>query len=196
VIVGVTVGEAAIGLSRLVTRLVGRWWVCLLFGLIATAMFTVVVPHGTAVVTASGKLAPRILDEHYPTWRAGDARTLFSGLGPSGRAAYRHFYVSLDFWFPVLSLTVFYSSLLSLAFRKGKWVWVNLLPLVMYVSDMAENVNHFVMAGSYPRLSTLQLTVGPFVSLLKYVLITALPVLALFGFWSARNAQTSKTVRV
>jgi hypothetical protein len=188
------VSDGSTGFSRSVSRVLGRWWVCVVFGLTATAMFTVLVPHGVSVVTGKGALAKQILDEHYPTWKADDARQLYRALGSGGREAYRHFYLSLDFWFPVLSLTIFYSSLLSLAFRRGKWGWLNLLPLVMYASDMSENVNHFLMAGSYPKLPPFQLTVGPFLTLLKYILITGLPILALFGFWSQRRSATRTDV--
>ena len=170
-------------MSKFISKWLGRWSVCIAFGIIATIMFTVLVPGGVAEVTQNRTLAPRILDEYYLTWTADDARHLYAALGATGRRAYQHFYLKLDFWFPVMSLSVFYAALLSLAFPQGRrWSWLNLMPIPMYFSDMAENLNHFMMAGSYPDLPPLQLAIGPYLSLTKYLLITALPVFALIGF--------------
>lgn len=163
-------------------RVLGRWWV---FGLLFAAsivMFCWIVPHAGAAVTAGRTLAPKILDEYYLTWTADDARHFYAAIGAQGRAAYRNYYLHLDFWFPVLTLTLCYISMLSLAFRPGsRWRWVNLLPLLMYASDVAENLNHFSMAGSYPRLSLFSLTWGPWFSGAKYAIMTVLPGLALVG---------------
>ena len=170
-------------MSKFISKWLGRWSVCIAFGIIATIMFTVLVPGGVAEVTQNRTLAPRILDEYYLTWTADDARHLYAALGATGRRAYQHFYLKLDFWFPVMSLSVFYAALLSLAFPQGRrWSWLNLMPILMYFADMAENVNHFMMAGSYPELPPIQLAIGPYLSLTKYLLITALPVFALIGF--------------
>ena len=146
-------------------------------------MFTVLVPGGVAEVTQNRTLAPRILDEYYLTWTADDARSLYAALGASGRCAYQHFYLKLDFWFPVISLSVFYAALLSLAFLQGRrWSWLNLTPILMYFADMSENLSHYMMAESYPDLPPFQLATGPYLSLNKYLLMTALPVVALIGF--------------
>ncbi len=174
-------------MSEFIAKRLGRWSICITFGVIATIMFTYLVPHGTATITVGGTLAPRILDEYYLTWTADDAKHLFAALGANGRRAYQLFYLKLDFWFPVLSLSVFYASLLSLTFPRGtRWSWLNLLAIPMYLSDMVEDLNHFLMAGSYPDLPPLQLTIGPFLSLTKYVLITVLPIIALIGFVANR----------
>ena len=176
-------------MSSIVSSWLGRWWVCIIFGVISTIIFGYLVPNAVAVVTENRTLAPRILDEYYLTWTAADARPVFTALGASGREAYQNYYLTLDFWFPVLSLTVFYTALLSLAFPAGhRWAWLNLLPLIMYALDMVENINHFSMAGSYPDLPVWQLQVGPILTLAKYVLITALPILALIGFWIKRKS--------
>jgi hypothetical protein len=170
-------------LSSMISAYLARRWVCVLFGLIATVMFAVLVPNGVETITANRTLAPRILDEYYPTWTAQQAQVLFAGLGSSGRQAYRYFYLKLDFWFPVLSLSIFYSSLLSLSFsQQSRFKRLNLLPVGMYCFDVAENINHFSMAGSYPDLPAIQLLIGPVLTLMKYVLITGLPILALGGF--------------
>jgi hypothetical protein len=54
------------------------------------------------------------VDEYYLPWTASDARPFFTALGTAGRAAYQNYYLTLDFWFPVLSLTIFNTALLSL----------------------------------------------------------------------------------
>lgn len=177
-------------MSRFISNWLGRWSVCVVFGIIATIMFTVLVPDGVAEVTQNRTLAPRILDEYYLTWTTDDARHLYAALGATGRRAYQHFYLKLDFWFPVMSLSVFYAALLSLAFPEGRhWSWLNLMPIIMYFADMSENVNHFMMAGSYPNLPAVQLIVGPCLSLTKYLLITVLPVVALIGFATKHRSR-------
>jgi hypothetical protein len=179
-------------MSNALSHWLGRWWVCAVFGLISTFMFVYFVPHAVGVVTENRTLVPSILDERYLTWATTDARPLFAALGASGRAAYQSYYLTLDFWFPVLSLTIFYSAMLSLAFPPRRpWSWLNLLPLPMYACDILENINHFTLAGSFPDLPAWQLAVGPFLSLLKYILISVLPLLALVGFWFNRNLKTS-----
>jgi len=80
-------------------------------------MFGYLVPNGIGIVTNQRTLAPRILDEYIMTWTAADAQHLFAALGQKGRQAYQNFYLHLDFYFPVLSLTICYMSFLSLAFR-------------------------------------------------------------------------------
>jgi hypothetical protein len=179
-------------MSNALSHWLGRWWICAVFGFIATIMFVYFVPHAVGVVTENRTLAPSILDERYLTWAASDARPFFTALGAAGRAAYQSYYLTLDFWFPVLSLTIFYSALLSLAFpARGRLSWLNLLPLAMYACDILENINHFTMAGSFPNLPAWQLAVGPLLSLFKYILITLLPLLALLGFWFNRHPKAN-----
>lgn len=180
-------------LSAVIRRALGRWWLCLAFFATALVLFGVVVPHGVAVVTHHRTLAPQILDEYVMTWTPADARHFYAALGAGGRAAYRTFYLELDFWFPVLTLTLAYASLLSLAFPAGRrFAWLNLTPIAMYALDAAENVNHFVMAGAYPALPAL--AVGPAFTWGKWVCIDGLPVVALAGFaaqWRRRRAHQS-----
>ena len=184
-------------MSLWISRWLGRWPVCIAFGVLATVMFAYLVPNAVAEVTANRTLSPRILDEYYPTWTADDARQLFAALGVNGRRAYQQFYLKLDFWFPVLSLSLFYAGLLSLAFPQGlRLAWLNLLAIPMYLSDVTENMNHFSMASSYPNLSALSLTIGPWLTLIKYFLITALPIIALLGFatgWRQRGLGSDRS---
>jgi hypothetical protein len=183
-------------MSDTLSHWIGRWWVCVASGVISTIMFGYLVPNAVSLVTENRTLVPQILDEYYLTWAASDARPFFKSLGAAGRAAYQNYYLTLDFWFPVLSLTVFYIALLSLSFSANRrWASLNLLPLAMYACDMFENINHYSLAGSFPDLPAWQLQVGPLLSLIKYMLTTALPVLALIGFWLKRkpvpNSETS-----
>jgi hypothetical protein len=174
-------------MSSLLSRYLGRWAPCILFGIVSLVMFTVLVPRGIDQVTVNRTLAPLILDEHYLTWTRDDALNLYAALGEAGRKAYRMFYLKLDFWFPVLSLSLFYAGLLSLAFpRPNRLAWINVMPMVLWLSDAAENLNHYYMAGIYPELPALNLLVGPYLTLIKYVLITLLPMVALGGFALSR----------
>lgn len=166
-----------------------NWPVALITGTLATIMFTWIVPAGVARVTSNRTLWPRILDEYYPTWSADVAPRLLQALGPSGRQAYRDFYLHLDFWFPMLSLSLCYAVLLSLAFPRGsRFDQLTLLALAMYLADVAENLNHFAMAGSYPFIWGPQLVFGPVLSLIKYGLVTVLPLVIIVGFLTRQRA--------
>jgi hypothetical protein len=72
----------------------------------------------------------------------------------------------------------------------GRW-WVcvtfGVISTIMFASDMLENTNHYSLAGSFPDLPSWRLQVGPVLSFIKYILITALPLLALVGFWCKRK---------
>jgi hypothetical protein len=72
----------------------------------------------------------------------------------------------------------------------GRW-WVcvtfGAISTIMFATDMLRNINYYSVAGSFPDLPSWQLQVGPVLSLIKYILITALPVLALVGFWCKRK---------
>jgi hypothetical protein len=52
----------------------------------------------------------------------------------------------------------------------------------MWLLDEAENLNHFVMAGSHPDWSWFSLTVGPWFTFWKWTLIFAIPLIAVLGF--------------
>ena len=181
-------------LANRLGRALGRWWICLaLFGA-SLLLFGWIVPNGVAEVTGGRTLAPQILDEYIITWTPEDAQRFYAAIGANGRAAYRAYYLHLDFWFPVLTLTLFYMSLLSLVFRPGtRLAWLNLTPLLMYASDAAENLNHFAVAGAYPALSPASLTYGPLFSGTKWVLIMGLPVVALIGFAVERLGAVRRT---
>ena len=145
-------------------------------------MFAYLVPAGVGRITHGRTLAPKILDEYLPTWTGANAVSLFDAIGPGGREAYRQFYLSIDFWFPVLSLAIFYASLLSYAFpAKSRFAWLNVLPAAMYVADMLENVTHFTIAGEYPARSSALWAVGPYFTLVKWVFLYGLLAVALFG---------------
>ena len=145
------------------------------------------------MMTAHGQGAPKILDEYVMTWTPDIARHFYAAIGPEGREAYQQYYWHLDFWVPVLSLTLFYISLLSLAFpTQSRLTWLNLLPIPMWMMDAGENLNHFMMARMYPNLSTFSLSFGPWFTFIKWVLIFSIPIVALFGF-AARALNRSRT---
>lgn len=185
-VIGASSGK---GLSTWLRNSLGKWWICILFFLIATVMFGYLVPHGIGIVTNQRTLAPKILDEYIMTWTAADAQHLFAALGQNGRSAYQGFYLHLDFYFPVLSLTICYISFLSLAFRgNSKIAWINITPILMWLMDMSENINHFAMAGSYPNLSGFSLTCGPWFTFIKWVLIIVLPLIGGLEFAIRKKA--------
>lgn len=127
---------AMLALSHALRRPLAHWWVCGALCAASLLFFLWLVPDG---VTAGRTLAPRILNEYVMTWTPDDARRFLQAIGPVGREAYRRFYLDLDFWFPVLTLACWYSSLLALAYPAGsRWARLNLLPFVMWLSNAAE----------------------------------------------------------
>lgn len=169
-------------MSEWLRKLTGRWWICGLLFVASLVMFSWIVPSAVSTVTDGRTLAPMILDERFPTWSADIADTTLQGLGPEGRQAYQTYYLQLDFWFPVLTLSLFYVSLLSLAFRSGsRFSWLNLTPIALYALDVAENINHFTMAGSYPNLASVSLAVGPALTLGKWIVMILLFVIGVIG---------------
>ena len=181
------------GLSNGLSWVFGRWWLCGLLLVASLVIFTVIVPNAVSAVTAGGTLVPKILDQYYLTWTPNDARHFYEALGPQGRLALRNYYLHLDFWFPMLTMTLFYISFISLAFPPGtRWAWLNLTPIAMWASDALENLNHFMMAGSYPELSSFSLTLGPWFSGMKYGLMTVLLIPAIIAF--AMRAIPRRTI--
>ena len=172
----------------------GRIWLTTILGVLSTAIFSFIVPAAVGVVTTNRTVVPKILDEYIMTWTPEDARHLYSALGPQGRLAYQAYYLHLDFWFPVLTLTLFYIGLLSLAFpRNSRFALLNLLPILLYFSDAAENLNHFMMAKLYPNLPSFSLQFGPVFTFVKWVLIGGLLVLAIIGFATKAMNRRTKT---
>ena len=137
----------------------------------------------------------KVLDERIMTWTTDDAKHLFYVIGSDGRRAYQLFFFKLDFWFPALSASLFYISVLSCAFPMGsKFSKLNLLPIIGWLMDVFENINHYTMAGDYPNLSSFSLTFGPVFTFAKWFFVLTIPVIALIGF-SIRgfNYQFKKT---
>ena len=180
-------------ISLSMRRALGKGWICVTLLCIVSLVFAWILPAAVSEVTQGGLLVPKILDQYVMTWTASDARHFYETLGVAGRDAYRNYYLKFDFWFPVLSLSLFYVSLLSLAFPAGSRLsWLNLTPVLLWLSDVAENLNHFTMAGDYPNLSPMSLAVGPAFTFVKWMLIFGLLLLALTGaairIVSSRNA--------
>jgi hypothetical protein len=62
----------------------------------------------------------------------------------------------------------------------------------MRFGDISENINHAMMAGTYLQLASWQLQVGRYISLLKYLLMRLLPVLASTSFGLTRKSVSDK----
>jgi hypothetical protein len=84
-------------------QLLGRYSVLYVLAVASTATFAYFLPHQIEKATLGGtRGGAKLLDKHIPTWTAQDADLLLSGLGAAGRQAYRHFYLTYDFYFPAL----------------------------------------------------------------------------------------------
>ncbi len=162
-----------------------KWWICLLFLVISGICFGYLVPKAQKPIFAncSDNNVTKVLDERIMTWTADDAKQFYEVIGSEGRKAYKLFFIKLDFWFPAFSASLFYISLLSYAFPIGsKYSKLNLLPILGWLMDVFENINHYIMAGSYPNLSSFSLTIGPLFTFAKWLFVISIPIIALIGF--------------
>jgi hypothetical protein len=163
----------------------GNWWTFGVLFILTGFIFAVVVPRAKAPIfaTVTTDLPKRVLDEYMMTWRPRDAERFFQEIGPEGREAYRSFYRRTDFWFPGLVISLLYVSFLALAFPPSSTLsWIAILGFSGWPFDLAENINHYRMARSYPQLSKSALIVGPLFTFTKWLLAVALPLVGAAGF--------------
>jgi hypothetical protein len=146
--------------------------------------FGYLVPKAKAPIFAHAatKLPHKVLDEYVPSWTPQVAAGFLAAVGPEGRAAYRRFYLTMDFWFPGTAASLATASLLLIAFPPASgWAGLAALALPSWLLDAAENVTHFRMARSYPNLSPVALTCGPWFTGAKWVFaILPLPIAAVW----------------
>jgi hypothetical protein len=149
--------------------------------------FGVLVPKAKAPIfrNVAANLPHKVLDEYFPSWTPHIADRFFASIGPDGRAAYRRFYWIMDFWFPGAMASLATASLMLIAFPPTSgWAWLCLIAALSWLFDLAENITHFHMAGSYPSLPALALTFGPCFTLAKWTFAIAPLPLALVGLVS------------
>jgi hypothetical protein len=156
-------------------RLLGRYPVLLLLALASTATFAYFLPQQIAKVTLGGTRGGiKILDEYVLTWTAQDADLLLSGLGADGRQAYRYFYLTFDFYFPALLSSLTLISILTILLQhRTRARYVAFLPVVPYLFDFAENLNHLMMLGAWPDHPGLNWSLGPWLTAGKWVSLFA-----------------------
>jgi hypothetical protein len=163
----------------------GNWWAFGILFVLSGILFGYAVPRAQKAIFAhvTTDLPSKVLDVHFMTWKPAQARRFLEDIGPEGRKAYQRFYLYLDFWFPTLITSLMYCSFLALAFPEGsRFAWLAPLGLLGWVFDTAENITHFTMARSYPRLSSFALTFGPQFTFWKWVLSIVTPLVAVAGF--------------
>ena len=150
--------------------------------LLSLLVFGYLVPRAKAPIFAgmTAKLPRKVLDEYVPTWTPQIAQAFLAAVGPDGRAAYRRFYWTMDFWFPGAAASMALASLLLIAFTPASgWGWLALLAAPSWLFDAMENITHFRMAGSYPVLSSTALRFGPLFTGAKWLFaILPLPLAA------------------
>lgn len=160
----------------------GHWWLFAILLAAAVVFYAYAVPRAKAPVFAGNTATPKLLDEYLPTWKAAGAPVLLDEIGPRGREALQRFYLRMDLWFPGPTSCLAYAALLSLAFPPGSTLSrLNLLAVPALVFDVAENVNHLIMARRHPDLPRLSLLLGPTFTLGKWALAIVLPVIAVIG---------------
>ncbi len=158
----------------------GSWPVFGILILLCLLFFGYLVPRAKAPIFArvGNELPHKVLDEYFPSWTPQIAEKFLAAAGPEGRNAYRRFYLAMDFWFPgaIASLTT--ASLMLIAFPPASGrAWLCLIAVPSWLFDVAENITHFQMAGSYPMLSSIAVKFGPLFTRAKWVFaITPLPI--------------------
>jgi hypothetical protein len=179
-------------------RLLGRCPVLLVLALASTATFAHFLPQQIQKVTLDGtRGGARLLDEHLLTWTVQDADLLLSTLGDAGRQAYRHFYLTFDFYFPALLSSLMLVSLLAILLReRHRARYVAFLPVVPYLFDFAENLNHLTMLGAWPDHPAFCWLMGPWFTAGKWVsLFGVLGVVALAAAMALLDARTRSNRR-
>jgi hypothetical protein len=163
-----------------VAATIGTWPAFGILCVLCCVFFGYLVPQAKAPIFANValELPHKVLDEYFPGWTPQIAHRFLAAVGPDGRAAYRRFYWIMDFWFPGTAASLATASLMLIAFPPGSgWAWLCFFAALSWAFDVAENITHFRMAGSYPRLSAVALRFGPLFTRAKWVFaIVPLPV--------------------
>lgn len=105
--------------------------------------------------------------------------------GEAGRAAFLKARWGFDLAFPII-FTSFFITSISFLFKKGardplKLPLVNLIPLLGFVFDLAENTATSVVMAAYPRQAALALFLAPIFTPLKWVFVTICMLLLAIG---------------
>ena len=158
----------------------GTWPAFGVLILLCFVFFGYLVPKAKAPIftNVGTKLPDKVLDEYFPTWTPQIAESFLAAIGPDGRAAYRRFYLTMDFWFPGTMASLTIASLMLIAFPPTSgWAWLCVIAAPSWLFDVAENITHFQMASSYPNLSSIAVRFGPLFTRAKWVFaISPLPI--------------------
>jgi hypothetical protein len=158
----------------------GTWPAFATLMLLCLLFFGVLVPRAKAPIfdDLTVELPRKVLDEYFPTWTPPIADRFLQAIGPDGRAAYRRFYWTMDFWFPGATASQAIASLLLIAYPPTSgWGWLCAIAAPSWLFDVAENITHFQMARGYPILSPIAVRLGPIFTGAKWVwAILPLPV--------------------
>lgn len=160
----------------------GTWPALAILVLLCILFFGYLVPKAKAPIFAKvrTKLPHKVLDEYFPSWTPQIAESFLADIGPDGRAAYRRFYMTMDFWYPGTTASLAIASLMLIAFPPTSgWAWLCVIVAPSWLFDAAENITHYRMARSYPDLSPAAVKLGPAFTCLKWV-FAILPVLIAF----------------
>ncbi len=165
--------------------ILGTWPAFAVLMLTCLWLFGYLVPRAKAPIfaTISTDLPHKVLDEYVPTWTLAIAERFFTDIGPDGRAAYRRFYMTMDFWFPGTVASLAIASLMLTAYPVASgYAWLCVLAAPSWLFDVAENITHYRMAYSYPHFPPSAVKFGPGFTLAKWAFaILPLPI-ALVGF--------------
>jgi flagellar biogenesis protein FliO len=115
----------------------------------------------------------KILDLMPLGYQFEDVGLLFKNLGVEGRNAYLYYQLPVDFLFLLLYSTCFCAVFCYLIKKLGKQnsrlIYISLLPLVLGLSDLAENTGILILLRRYPEIHKTTVFISNTFSILKSV---------------------------
>jgi len=101
------------------------------------------------------------------------------GYGEEGRIIYAWASLTLDTLFPLCYAT-FFAGLIVLLAGKGSLRWLSLLPFILGLVDLGENIQIFSMLAQFPQITEYQVNFASSTTLIKHSIVKA--VYALIAF--------------
>ena len=94
------------------------------------------------------------------------------GYGEEGRIIYAWASLTLDTLFPLCYAT-FFAGLIVLLAGKGSLRWLSLLPFILGLVDLGENIQIFSMLVQFPQITEYQVNFASSTTLIKHSIVKA-----------------------
>lgn len=158
-------------------------WLILVFFVPEVLFYTVIMPGLKARLEAvSGGTGPIDLQFFYTPERV---YSMIASYGGAGRAMYRMFELTGDIIYPII-YTIFFSLLITWLFQRGfaansKMQRLNIIPFVVWLFDLLENMTIAAMLSLYPATITIFAWLATIFTMIKWSLAVVSTVLVLIG---------------